>query len=113
MDLPLKNSFDEIFSQLTLTGPHLQAGLPKKVLFWGEGAGEISSYVSGWMGGKGIDVIVLDGANRFDPYVVSSIARSIDKGMSGPRKLTSSSTSSCSLLGVVGTHPSIMITTRP
>ena len=75
MDLPLKNSFDEIFSQLTLTGPHLQTGLPKKVLFWGEGAGEISSYVSGWMGGKGIDVIVLDGANRFDPYVVSSFAK--------------------------------------
>jgi hypothetical protein len=70
-----KGSFDEILLQLT------QVGLPdppvslRKVLFWGEGAGEISSYVAGWMAGKGIDVIVLDGANRFNAYTVSSFAR--------------------------------------
>jgi len=29
------------------------------------------------MAGKGIDVIVLDGANRFDPYTVSSFARKV------------------------------------
>jgi len=51
--------------------------LPRKVLFWGEGAGEISSYVAGWIAGQGIDVIVLDGANRFDPYMVSSFARKV------------------------------------
>ena len=74
MDLPVpvKYSLDEILSQLTLTDPPV---LPRKVLFWGEGAGEISSYIAGWMAGQGIDVVVLDGANRFDPYVVSSFAK--------------------------------------
>ena len=72
MDLPIKNSLDEILSQLTLTDPPV---LPKKVLFWGEGAGEISSYIAGWMAGQGIDVVVLDGANRFNPYVISSFAK--------------------------------------
>ncbi|MGD0916406.1 MAG: hypothetical protein ABSB22_08110 [Thermodesulfobacteriota bacterium] len=68
MDLPLITSLDEVLLQV-------QAGFPRKVLFWGERAGEISSYVTGWMAGKGIDVIVLDGANRFDPYMVSSFAK--------------------------------------
>jgi hypothetical protein len=74
MDLPVpvKYSLDEILSQLTLTGPPV---LPRKVLFWGEGVGEISSYITGWIAGQGIDVVVLDGANRFDPYVVSSFAK--------------------------------------
>ena len=70
MDLPIKSSLDEILSQLALMHP-----FPKKVLFWGEEAGEISSYVAGWMAGKGLDVILLDGANRFDPYMASSFAR--------------------------------------
>ena len=69
---PLKTSIDEILVQCTLSG---LSGFPKKVLFGGERAGEISSYVAGWMAGKGIDVIVLDGANRFDPYMVSSFAK--------------------------------------
>ena len=72
MDLPIRNSLDEVLSQLTLTHP-----FPKKVLFWGDGAGGISSYVAGWMAGRGIDVILLDGANRFNPYVVSSFARNV------------------------------------
>ena len=70
MDLSIRNSLDEVLSQLTLTHP-----FPRKVLFWGDGAGGISSYVAGWMAGRGIDVILLDGANRFNPYVVSSFAR--------------------------------------
>ena len=49
--------------------------LPRKVLFGGEGAGELSSYIAGWMVGQGIEVVVLDGANRFDPYMVSSFAK--------------------------------------
>jgi hypothetical protein len=74
MDLPVpvNYSLDEVLSQLTLTGPPV---LPRKVLFWGEGAGEISSYIAGWMAGQEMDVVVLDGANRFDPYVVSSFAK--------------------------------------
>jgi hypothetical protein len=77
MEFPLRISLDEIFSQLALTGPNDQSDLPRKILFWGEGAGEISSYVAGWMAGQGIDVIVLDGANRFDPYMVSSFAKKV------------------------------------
>jgi hypothetical protein len=77
MDLPVpvKYTLDEILSQLALTGPNGPPVLPRKVLFWGEGAGDISSYIAGWMAGQGIDVVVLDGANRFDPYVVSSFAK--------------------------------------
>jgi hypothetical protein len=74
MYLPVKHSLDEILSQLTLN--RLPA-LPRKILFWGEGAGEISSYVAGWIAGQGIEVIVLDGANRFDPYMVSSFAKKV------------------------------------
>jgi hypothetical protein len=66
--LPL--TLDEVLSQV-------QSSTPRKVLFWGEGAGEVSSYVAGWMAGKGIEVIVLDGANRFNVYTVSSFARRI------------------------------------
>ena len=84
MDLPIKSSLDEILSQLALTGSLVQAGFPRKVLFWGDGVGGISSYVAGWMACKGIDVILLDGANRFDPYMVSSFAR---KALIPPERL--------------------------
>ncbi len=70
-----KHSFDEILLQLTRVGLFAHPTFPRKVLFWGERAGEISSYVAGWLAGKGETVIVLDGANRFDPYTVSSLAR--------------------------------------
>jgi len=66
-----KHSFDEILLQLT----RVDLSTPRKVLFWGERAGEISSYVAGWLASKGRAVVVLDGANRFDPYTVSSLAR--------------------------------------
>src|SRR4030067_960503 len=83
MDLQ-RTSIDEIFSQLVLSGPPIQSASTRKALFWGEGVGEISSYVAGWMVGKGIDVIVLDGANRFNPYVASSLAR---KALISPERL--------------------------
>jgi len=70
VSLPLIVSLDEVLLQAE-TSP------PQKVLFYGEGAGEISSYVAGWMASKGIDVIVLDGANGFNPYRVSSLARKV------------------------------------
>jgi hypothetical protein len=70
-----KHSFDEVLLQLTQVGLSAQPTFPRKVLFWGERAVEISSYVAGWLAGKGEAVIVLDGANRFDPYTVSSLAR--------------------------------------
>ena len=68
MELPLRVSLDEMLSQVELSPP-------TKVLFEGGGGGAISSYVAGWMASHRIDVIVLDGANRFDPYAVSSFAR--------------------------------------
>jgi len=73
-------TLDEVLSQV-------QSSVPRKVLFWGEGAGEISSYVAGWMAGKGIEVIVLDGANRFNAYTVSSFAR---RALIPPEKLLKS-----------------------
>jgi hypothetical protein len=84
MHLPIKHSFDEILLQLTQVGLPAQPVSPRKVLFWGERTGEISSYVAGWLAGKGIAVIVLDGANRFDPYMVSSFAR---KALISPERL--------------------------
>lgn len=77
MDLPLRASLDEIFSQWVLAGSYGGSDLPRKTLFEGEGVGEISSYVAGWMAVQGIDVVVLDGANRFNPYTVSSLARKV------------------------------------
>jgi hypothetical protein len=68
MSLPLIVSLDEVLLQV-------ESYTPRKSLFWGEGVGGISSYAAGWMAGRGIDVIVLDGANRFDPYRVSSFAK--------------------------------------
>ncbi len=77
MDYPIKQSFDEILLQLTGARLSAQPVSPRKVLFWSERTGEISSYVAGWLAGQGIDVIVLDGANRFDPYMASSFARKV------------------------------------
>ena len=76
--LPL--TLDEVLSQV-------QSYTPRKVLFCGERAEEISSYVAGWLAGKGIDVIVLDGANRFNSYTVSSFAR---RELISPEKLLKS-----------------------
>lgn len=84
MHLPIRNSFDEILLQLIRIGQPAQPLFPRKVLFWGERAGEISSYVAGWLAGKGIEVVVLDGANRFDPYMVSFFAR---KALISPERL--------------------------
>jgi hypothetical protein len=47
----------------------------RKVLFRGERTSGIASYLAGWMAGRGLDPVVLDGANGFDPYMVSSFAR--------------------------------------
>jgi len=68
------NSLDTILLKFTLD---MVTSSPKKILFRGKGAEKISSYVAGWMAGNGLESIVLDGANSFDPYVVSSLARKI------------------------------------
>jgi len=84
-ELPMgRNSIDEILSQLALTSSQVHSDSPRKVLLWGDGVGGISSYAAGWIASKGIDVILLDGANRFDPYMVSSFAR---KALIHPERL--------------------------
>jgi len=75
MHFSIKHSFDEILLELIRIKPPAQPVSPRKVLFRGERTGEISSYVAGWLVGEGVGVIVLDGANRFDPYIASSFAR--------------------------------------
>jgi len=75
MDYSIKHSFDETLLQLTRVGLPAQPLSSRKVLFWGERTGEIASYAAGWLAGKGIEVVVLDGANRFNPYMASSFAR--------------------------------------
>jgi hypothetical protein len=77
MNWPLIALLDDVLLQV-------QTSSPQRILFWGDGAGGISSYVAGWMAGKEIDVILLDGANCFNPYVVSSFAR---KALIPPEKL--------------------------
>ena len=77
-------SLDELFSELILTGAQIQSSPSRKALFWGEKVSGISSYLAGWMAERGIDVIVLDGANGFDPYRVSSFAR---KALVPPERL--------------------------
>jgi hypothetical protein len=76
-----EDPLEEILLQLTLDGVPAS---PKKILFRGEETGEIASYAAGWMAGKGMDVIVLDGANRFNPYIASSFAR---KALISPEKI--------------------------
>jgi hypothetical protein len=72
-----KISLDEVLIKI-------QAHSLSKILFWGEEVGEISSYTAGWMASQGIDVIVLDGANRFNPYTISSFAK---KSLISPENL--------------------------
>lgn len=67
-----ENPLEEILSRLTLNEI---PSVPKKILFQGEGTGGMASYTAGWMASRGIEVIVLDGANRFNPYIVSAFAR--------------------------------------
>ena len=46
-----------------------------KILFWGEGTVVLSSYLAGLGAASGIKPIFVDGANGFDPYIVSRFAR--------------------------------------
>lgn len=68
-------SFEEILSGLMLPNPSGEETAPVKSLLWGDEAGALASLVAGGMALKGFGVIVLDGANCFDPYKVSLIAR--------------------------------------
>ena len=64
-ELSISSSLDE-----ALAGAQSSSGV-----FEGEKVNEIASYVAGWIAAQGIEIVVLDGANRFDPYAVSFFAR--------------------------------------
>jgi len=64
-----------VFDLLGLGGwDHLRVFVPK-ILFWGEGTVVLSSYLAGLGAASGIKPIFVDGANGFDPYIVSRFAR--------------------------------------
>jgi hypothetical protein len=69
-ELSVSSSLDEALAEA-------QSSSLKKILFAGEKVNEIASYVAGWMAAQGGEVVVLDGANRFDPYTVSFFARKL------------------------------------
>jgi hypothetical protein len=46
-----------------------------RALFWGEGTVVLSSYLAGFAAASGMKPIFVDGANGFDPYIVSRFAR--------------------------------------
>lgn len=67
MEWPLGVLIDDILK--------VETSAPRRVLFWGEEADKIASYVAGWIAHRGATVIVLDGANQFSPYAISALAR--------------------------------------
>jgi hypothetical protein len=69
-------SFDDLMPRLVFRGPGKDGVPARKTLLEGEGAGPAASSLAGWMAAREIENVVLDGANRFDPYVVSALARS-------------------------------------
>lgn len=69
----LPGRFDgiNVFDRLGLGG----WAYSSKALFWGEGAVVLSSYLAGLAAISGMKPIFVDGANGFDPYIVSRFAR--------------------------------------
>jgi hypothetical protein len=61
----------DVFDRLDLGG----WGHSSKTLFWGEGAVVLSSYLAGLAAASGMKPIFVDGANGFDPYIISRFAR--------------------------------------
>jgi len=47
----------------------------QKTLFWGDGTVVLSSYLAGLVAASGMKPIFVDGANGFDPYIISRFAR--------------------------------------
>jgi len=60
-----------VFDRLGLGG----WGYSSKTLFWGEGTVVLSSYLAGLAVASGMKPIFVDGANGFDPYIISRFAR--------------------------------------
>lgn len=69
--LPERRGEINVFDLLGLEG----WGHSSKILLWGEGAVVLSSYLAGVAVASGMKPIFVDGANGFDPYIVSRFAR--------------------------------------
>jgi len=73
--LPERFGGINVFDLLGLGGwDHSRASVPK-ILFWGEGTVVLSSYLASLVAASGMKPIFVDGANGFDPYIVSRFAR--------------------------------------
>ncbi len=73
--LPERSGGINVFDLLGL-GEWSHSGSPfPKTLFWGEGTVVLSSYLAGLVAASGMKPIFVDGANGFDPYIVSRFAR--------------------------------------
>jgi hypothetical protein len=73
--LPARFGEMNVLDLLGLEGwEHYGAFVPK-TLFWGEGTMTFSSYLAGLVAASGMKPIFVDGANGFDPYIVSRFAR--------------------------------------
>jgi hypothetical protein len=73
--LPERFGGINIFDFLGLEGWNRSRAPVPKTLFWGEGTVVLSSYLAGLVAASGMKPIFVDGANGFDPYVVSRFAR--------------------------------------
>ena len=73
--LPERFGGINVFDLLGLGGwDHSRVSVPK-TLFWGEGTVILSSYLAGLVAASGMKPIFVDGANGFDPYIISRFAR--------------------------------------
>jgi hypothetical protein len=73
--LPERLGGIKVFDLLGLGGrDHSGTSVPK-ALFRGEGTAALSSYLAALVAASGMKPIFVDGANGFDPYIVSRFAR--------------------------------------
>ena len=75
LSLPERCGGMTVLDLLGLGGWEHRGTLTPKALFWGEGTVAFSSYLAGFVAASGMKPIFVDGANGFDPYIVSRFAR--------------------------------------
>ena len=73
--LPERLGGINVFDLLGLERSHPSRPRRSKTLFWGKGTVFLSSYLAGLVAASGMKPIFVDGANGFDPYIVSRFAR--------------------------------------
>jgi hypothetical protein len=100
--LPERFGGIKVFDLLGLEGRgHSRTSVPK-ALFWGEGTVVLSSYLAALVAASGMKPIFVDGANGFDPYIVSRFARRLSAFHPGSRTIGDDDTPPSQSIG----HPS-------